>query len=337
MKEPAMVKQTENPLISIVTTSYSLDRLQDIESLLDSIKAQTYPQVELVFVTEGSEELFHQVGALIRDEGLHNSRVLVSTNEPGADAARNLGISSAQGEIVAIVDDDVVLFPDWAEEMVKTYRDNNVVGVTGSISPLWEDSSMSWFPDEFSWMWGGTLWCDWHKGDEVREIRNVSGANCSFKKEAVEKVGGYLTPLGGYRGKDEKSTWYRGGGEEVELSLRVRQKTGKQIVFNPRVKVYHRVHRFRLSWGWIAHKAFAMGYCKHMVEALYPHCGGKPTLGQEYNLLRHIFTRLIPSIAKKFFTNPVIAWRQLSLTVIGVLFTGIGYAAYFFKPLKPRV
>lgn len=332
-----MTMETASSLLSVITTSYSLERLKDIEDLLDSIKAQTYPRIELIFVTEGSEELCHRVKALIRDKELYNSQVLVSAGEPGADAARNLGISSARGEIVAIVDDDVVLFPDWAEEMVKTYLDSAIVGVTGAILPRWEDNSMSWFPDEFSWMWGGTLWCDWHKGDEVREIRNVSGANCSFRKEVIKKVGGYLTPLGGYQGKDEKSTWYRGGGEEVELSLRVRQKSGKQIVFNPRVRVYHRVYRFRLSWGWITHKAFAMGYCKHMVEALYPHSGDKPTLSQEYNLLGRIFTRLIPNIAKTSFTHPVIAWRQLLVTIIGVLFTGIGYAAYFFKPLKPRV
>ncbi len=45
----------------------------------------------------------------------------------------------------------------------------SVVGVTGPVFPLWEDESMSWFPDEFSWIWGGTLWCDWHKGNEIRD------------------------------------------------------------------------------------------------------------------------------------------------------------------------
>ncbi len=330
-----MTEQAANPLLSIVTTSYSMERLKDIEDLLDSIKAQTYSRIELIFITERSTELFQRVKALAEKKGIANSQILLNTGKPGANVARNLGISHAEGEIVAIVDDDVVLFSDWAEQMVKTYHDSSVAGVTGPVFPMWEDESMSWFPDEFSWMWGGTLWCDWHKGNETRKIRNVGGMNCSFTKEALDKAGGYLTSLGGWQGEDEKSAWFRRSGEEVELSLRVREKTGKEIVFNPGVRVYHKVHRFRFSWGWIARKAYAFGYCKHMITSLYPRWEGKPTLGQEYNLLRRIFTTLIPGIARTLFTHPIIAWRQLLLTIIGVFFTGLGYIVYIFKPFKP--
>ncbi len=336
-----MTERTASPLLSIVTTSYSMERLKDIEDLLDSIKAQTYPQIELIFVAERSTELFHRIKALARDKGIPNTKVLVNTGESGLSTARNLGISHAEGEIVAIVDDDVVLFSDWAEQRVKTYHASSVVGVTGPAFPMWEDESMSWFPDEFSWMWGGTLWCDWHKGNEIRKIRNVGGMNCSFTREALDKAGGVLTSLGplqGYQEKDEKSVWLRPSllGEEVELSLRVIKRTSKQIVFNPRVRVYHKVHRYRFSWGWIARRAYAMGYAKHMVESLYPRWEGKSTLGQEYNLLGRIFTRLIPGIAKRLFTHPIIAWHQLLLTIIGVFFTGLGYAIYIFKPFKPH-
>ena len=44
-------------LISIIT-SYDMDRLRDIFELVDSIKAQTYPNTETIFVTERSKELF---------------------------------------------------------------------------------------------------------------------------------------------------------------------------------------------------------------------------------------------------------------------------------------
>jgi len=335
-----MTEQAASPLLSIVATSYSMESLKDIGYLLDSIKAHTYPQIELIFVAERSTELFHRAKALARDKGIPNTRVLVNAGESGLSTARNLGISNAQGEIVAMVDDDVVLFSDWAEHMVKTYLDSSVIGVTGPVFPLWEDESMSWFPDEFSWMWGGTLWCDWHKGDEIRKIRNVGGMNCSFTREALTQAGGFLTSLGplhGYQEKDEKSVWTRPSllGEEVELSLRVMKRTGGQIVFNPKVRVYHKVYQYRFSWGWIARRAYAFGYAKHMVESLYPQWEGKPTLGQEYDLLGRIFTRLIPGIAKTLFTHPIIAWRQLLVTFIGVLFTALGYAAYTFKPFKP--
>jgi cellulose synthase/poly-beta-1,6-N-acetylglucosamine synthase-like glycosyltransferase len=337
-----MTEQLAKPLLSIVATSYSMDRLEDIKHLLDSVKAQIYSQIEFVFVAERSPELFDKVKALADSIGITNTRVLVNTGKSGLSTSRNLGISQAQGEIVAIVDDDVVLFPDWAEQMVKTYLDSSIVGVTGPVFPMWEDESMNWFPDEFSWMWGGTLWCDWHKGDEIRKISNVGGMNCSFTREALKEVGGFLTligPLNGYQEKDEKLVWFRPGilGEEVELSLRVIQKTGKQIVFNPKVRVYHKVHRYRFSWGWIARRAYAFGYAKHMVKSLYPKWEGKPTLGKEYDVLRRIFIRLIPSIGKKLFSHPIIAWRQLLVTILGVFFTGLGYAFYIFKPLKLQV
>ncbi len=336
-----MSEQSASPLLSIVATSYSMERLKDIECLLDSIGAQTYPRIELIFITERSAELFHRVKALARDKGILSARVLVNTGESGLSATRNLGISHARGEIVAIVDDDVVLYSDWAEHMVKTYLDSSVVGVTGPVFPLWENESMSWFPDEFSWMWGGTLWCDWHKGDEVRRIRNVGAMNCSFTREGLNQAGGFYTSLGplhGYQESDEKSVWTRPNllGEEVELSLRLMEKTGKQIVFAPKVRAYHKVYKYRFRWGWIARRAYAFGYAKHMVESLYPRWEGKPTLDQEYDLLGRIFTRLVPGIAKRFFTHPSIAWRQFLVTFIGVLFTALGYAAHALKPFRPH-
>ena len=42
--------------ISIITTSYTMDRLKDTIELLDSIQAQTYQNIETVFVAERSPE-----------------------------------------------------------------------------------------------------------------------------------------------------------------------------------------------------------------------------------------------------------------------------------------
>ena len=52
-----MTEQVVNPLLSIVTTSYSEKRLKDIFKLLDSISAQTYPNIEITLVIDHLEEL----------------------------------------------------------------------------------------------------------------------------------------------------------------------------------------------------------------------------------------------------------------------------------------
>jgi len=51
----------KQPLLSIVITSYTLDRLKDITELLDGIKAQTYDNTETILVIDRSVELFEQI------------------------------------------------------------------------------------------------------------------------------------------------------------------------------------------------------------------------------------------------------------------------------------
>jgi GT2 family glycosyltransferase len=320
-----------NPLLSIVATSYSTDRLKDIFNLLNSIKQQAYPYIETIFVTERSLELHNKVKGYASERVIPKVQVLFNEAEPGASAARNLGIKHSNGEIIALVDDDVTLFPDWAEEMVKTYQDDSIIGATGPALPMWEDESMRWFPDEFSWLWGGTLWGDWH--NEIREIKNVGGMNCSFRREAFDKAGGYLTSLKTL----QEGGWFQPTGEEVEFSLRVRRITGKRIVFNPKVKVYHKVYKSRFRWRVMAKRAFRMGYLRRMGKAIYPENDKREESASrvEYALLKRIFTKLVPDILRGFFRHPAIAWRRLSVCVIGTLFTGLGYIFYIFKPFRP--
>ena len=156
--------------------------------------------------------------------------------------------------------------------------------------------------------------------------------NCSFRREAFDKAGGYLTSLKTL----QEGGWFEPTGEEVEFSLRVKKITGKRIVFNPRVKVYHKAYKSRLRWSVMAKRAFRMGYLRHMSRSIYPEGDGESSAsGTEYALLRRIFTKLLPDILRSFFKHPAIAWRKFSVCFIGVFFTGLGYIAYIFKPFKP--
>lgn len=322
----------EQLLLSIVITSYTLDRLKDITELLDSIKAQTYHYTETILVIDRSMELFDQIKRYIDEKSIPQVKTVFNHDEPGLSAGRNLGFRQAKGDIIAFIDDDALPFPDWAEEIVKTYEDDSIIGATGLILPLWEDEPMDWFPNELDWI----LSCSRFSGiTEEREVRNVWGTNMSFKREVFDSSGLFLTHLGarggGESGKHELV------GDETEFSIRVRRKTGKRIFYNPKIRVRHRVYKYRVTPLVIARRAYWEGYTKALFNRSYrDSSSNRKLLSVEYQLLRRILIKLLPSILKTFFTNPAIAWRKLSVTINALFFVALGYFSYSFLNLLGR-
>jgi len=316
--------------MSIVITSYTAERLKDIYELLDSIKAQTYPKNETIFLAERSRELYDQVKAYAEKEAIPNMKVVFNRHGAGLSAARNLGIKHTSGSIIGFVDDDVVLFPDWVERMVKTYENDAVIGVTGPAFPLWEEAAMAWFPEEFYWIISCTAWFD---GNSVKEVRNAWGHSMSFRKEAFQTCL-FADTFGRTEGAHEAGK--RGPvGEDSEFSINLRRKTGRAIVYNPDVKVWHKVYRYRLTPSFIRRQAYWQGYTKAMFKKLYSGGNGqdKDVLAVERTLLRRILLRLFPGIATGFFRHPAVAWKKLSLTVKVLFHLTLGY----FSAVFPRL
>jgi len=326
---------TDRPLLSIVFATYTAERLKDVFDLLESIGRQTYPALETLAVVDRTAESAALAGALeryIKEHRTGNVRVLLNDGATGANASRNRGIEEAKGEIVAVVDDDVVLFPDWAGEMVDSYRlDSSIAGVTGPAFPLWEDRRMSWFPRELYWIWGGTVW-EWN---EVREIRNVGGMNCSFRREVLLAAGLYDAGIGPKEGF-EQAGWFRLGGDEVELSLRIRRKFKEaRIIYNPKVRIYHKAYSSRFNWRFIAKKSFRFGYTKHYIKELFQaDFSGRPVLGMEYDHLRHMLLRVPVRLLKEFSGKPVLTGRRFLTILFSTFFTGLGYCAYALRLVK---
>jgi len=314
----------ELPRISIITTSYTMERLADIKELLDSIHAQTYKNIEVLVVTERSQELTDSIGAYIARRGYPGMMVLYNKGERGLSAARNLGMKQASGDILAFVDDDAILLPGWAEETAKTYaEDSSIIGATGPILPQWERDSMAWFPREFYWIFSCTYW-DW---TEKTEVRNGYGTNISFRREAFDLCGLFRVGLG-VKGHG-KAGWQGPGGEETEFSLRARLKTGKRIVYSPEVKAKHKVYGYRLSTGFIAKRAYWEGYAKAMFQRLYrSDSQGQQVLSTEHELLRRIFSKLLPQALGRLFRQPTVALRQLWVTVMVLSCVAAGYISY---------
>jgi len=317
---------TDKPLLSIVITAYTAERLNDIYELLKSIKDQTYLRTETLFVVEGSKELLEKINTYGVDNRIPNLKVLFNDGERGLSGARNVGIKQACGDIIAFVDDDVLLYPDWAEKMVMAYNTDSIIGVTGPAIPLWEDPSMSWFPEEFYWIISCTAW---DADNRVKEIRNAWGMNMSFKREAFEKAGVFSNKFGFHKGPMA---------EDNEFSLRIKEKTGKKILYVPDVKLWHRVHKYRLSGKFIRERSYWIGYSRRMMIRAQSKRNSSDTdvLSQEHRLLNRIFTRLFPDIIKKMFTKPAIACRVTSVSVTALTFVTLGYYSHLMPAFLKR-
>jgi len=318
------VNETQ-PLISVIVTSYSMERLGDLTALLGSLENQTYPHIEIILVLEKSQELLSSVSEYVRQKGYANVRLLFNSGASGASAARNLGVRGAHGALLAFIDDDGVATAGWLEVVVNAFeKRQDVVGVTGPILPLWENGKFKWLPEEFYWI----VSCMPASSAQPFEVRNAWGNNMSFRREAFEKGGLFLTELGakggGSSGKHELV------GEDTEFSLRARRASGKRIICAPEAVVYHRADEYRFSNSFIASRAYWEGYTKVLLKKAL----GKQhtdTLAVEHKLLGNILMRLLPSTLAGLVTRPVRSWKRLKLIAIALSGIALGYARGTFQ------
>ena len=90
------------PLISIVMPNYNC--LDYLPQALHSIEQQTYQQLEVIVVDDGSDD-----GSLdwLSEQALHNPGLqVIKTSRMGPAAARNVAIQAARGDFIAFLDAD---------------------------------------------------------------------------------------------------------------------------------------------------------------------------------------------------------------------------------------
>lgn len=94
-------KDPYNPLISVIISAYN--REETIRRSIDSVIRQTYSNIEIIVVDDGSTDKTVQEIGKVNDTRL---RLIVLKCNSGASYARNRGIEEARGEFIAFQDSD---------------------------------------------------------------------------------------------------------------------------------------------------------------------------------------------------------------------------------------
>ena len=174
------------PLVSVIVPAYNeeVNAIRTVKSLL----AQDYPQLEIIFVDDGSkDETYVRVGEYF----LANPKVRVYTKSNGGKAsALNFGIQKSTADFVVCIDADTQLKTDAVTELMKKFDNENVGAVAGNVKVGNEVNMITrWQSIEYITSQN----FDRRAFDLLNCITVVPGAIGAFRKDAVLLAGGFTT------------------------------------------------------------------------------------------------------------------------------------------------
>ncbi|MFC0448297.1 glycosyltransferase family 2 protein [Rhodococcus jostii] len=294
---------------SVVICAYTTERWSDLYGAVDSVLTQSVPVLEVLLVIDHSEELFSRAERHFAGET--RVTVLRNSESKGLSGARNTGVRAASGDMIAFLDDDARAEPDWYRVSAAHYSDPDVLGVGGFASPVWPADRPLWMPAEFDWVVGcsyvGQPTC-------IEPVRNFIGCNMSLRRTVFDAVDGFSDGIGRV-GKTPV------GCEETELCIRIRaHQPGAQLLFDPAMKVAHRVSDDRTTFRYFLSRCFHEGMSKALVSDLV---GAGDALSSE----RAYTARVLPRAVVTGIASPRNGGLARAGTVVaGLLVTTAGYA-----------
>jgi glycosyltransferase involved in cell wall biosynthesis len=217
-------------LVSVILPTYN--RYQIIERSIKSIFEQTYTNLEIVIVDDGSSD---RTASVLENLAILDDRMKVVHNSCrlGLPASRNKGVSLSGGSLIFFSEDDLVLDDSCISTLVNSLssldKANRPVGAVGprlisfprrrpneqrhvvSISPITRDIKCNFELNT-------------RKSIEVELLHSCS----LIRRNALLSVGGFESRL--YKGSYSR--------EETDFYFRLRRK-GYSLFFEPHAIAYH--------------------------------------------------------------------------------------------------
>lgn len=115
--------------VSVIVPVYNVEK--HLKQCLDSIVGQTYKELEIILVDDGSPDC---CGAICEEYAKRDSRIRVIHKEnAGLGMARNSGLEIAQGKYVTFIDSDDWIGPDMVEKLLEPAQKENCDLVVSGI------------------------------------------------------------------------------------------------------------------------------------------------------------------------------------------------------------
>ena len=111
----------DEKLVSVIIPAYNIEDY--IGRCLDSIISQTYKNLEIIVVDDGSRDY---TGEILDNYAKKDRRIKVIHKENGGvSSARNKGIEAAEGDYIGFIDGDDLIEPGMYKTLVDLLEEEN--------------------------------------------------------------------------------------------------------------------------------------------------------------------------------------------------------------------
>lgn len=246
----------------IIPTRNRCEMLRDVlESLALEIDENT--STEIVVIDNGSTDATRDVVTAFT-ESAACPVIYHYEAQPGLHVGRNLGIQLARGNVLAYLDDDVLVTSGWLSAIMRSFTAQPDLAILGGpCPPKWEAAPPSWIKSfrvpcgENGWMIPPLSLVMYSDKRCVIPGQLVFGCNYCIRKDVALSAGGFHPD-----GMPTHLLRYRGDGETGMTEWA--ESRGLGVWYDPQVRVEHRVSRNRLTLRY-----FSKIYQRNGVGAAY--------------------------------------------------------------------
>jgi glycosyltransferase involved in cell wall biosynthesis len=238
------MSQPDTPLvrmpmqITVILCTYN--RCRSLAKALDSLARQVVPELmewEVIVVDNNSSDQTREVVADFVRQYPGRFRYLFESQQ-GHSHARNAGVQAAMGDVLAFMDDDTTVAPNWLQSLTASLHNGKWAGAGGRILPEWICSCPRWL--RLDSRHGSAPLALFDLGPKEGELKEPPfGANMAFRKAMFARYGGFRTDLG--RQPDSLMS-----SEESEFGARL-LAGGERFRYEPSAIVYHPVSQTRVQ------------------------------------------------------------------------------------------
>jgi glycosyltransferase involved in cell wall biosynthesis len=201
------------------------NREEALGECLDRLLAEEPAPYEIIVVdasaTSATQELLQRYPTVINH---HRGDVPFSMVEN-----RNIGLSIAQGEVVAYIDDDCYVWPGWMQALTQAFNNTEIIAAGGRIIYHPWKVCKHGPPIVTIDLDRDIIWGEFDRiVDSPLDVPTLPGGNLAVRRAAALEVNGFDT---NYIGSANL--------EETDFILRI-SSLGKRIVFLPDAVVEHR-------------------------------------------------------------------------------------------------